>query len=246
MGQVGKGGQGGIRSGRAIRALISIHDVMPETLDSVEELLGMCEQRGLRKVTLLVVPGLAWSDSQLEMLRNWSMCGYQLAGHGWVHRCENIVGIEHRLHSWLISRNVAEHLSMTSAEIVDLIQRCAAWFEFVGLEHRGLYVPPAWALGRLSFQELNRLPFEMIEVLGGVLRTRTGLKRSLPLVGYEADTLFRRMFVSGFNWFNQADSRLRDRPLRISIHPFDHRLRLAGELERMLSSRLSPIYYDEL
>lgn len=227
-------------------SLVSIHDVMPETLESVAELLEICAQKGVWKVTLLVVPGLAWDDPQLETLREWQRSGYHLAGHGWVHRCEKISGFEHKLHSVLLSRNVAEHLAETSEGVVDLIQRCAGWFEQVGLNHCGLYVPPAWALGRLSGEQLRQLPFEMVEVLGGVLHTASGLKRRLPLVGFEADTIFRRLFVSGFNWLNIKDGRLRSRPLRVSIHPFDHRLRLARQLDEILSENLMPMYYDEL
>ena len=219
---------------------------MPETMHDVSELLEICRQHHVERITLLVVPGREWTDDQLEMLRRWSNEGCQLAGHGWVHRCESIRGLTHRLHSWLISRNVAEHLCLTSDQSVDLIQRCAGWFDQVGLPHCGLYVPPAWALQRLSISQLKQLPFAIVETLSGVVWTQSGLRRSLPLVGFEADTRFRQTFVGGFNRCNRLVSQQRGRPLRISIHPRDHRLRLADQLHCFLSMPMQAIYYDQL
>ena len=227
-------------------ALVSIHDVMPKTLPSVAKLIDTCLGSGIDKLTLLVVPGLEWQPHQIDQLRNWADQGHQLAGHGWVHRCDRIIGLKHRLHSLLISRSVAEHLSLSSDDSVRLIERCAAWLDDHRLPHDGLYVPPAWALGRLSREQLQSLPFTMIETLSGVAWTATGRKQKLPLVGFEADTLLRQYFVSGFNCLNRASSQWLRRPLRISIHPQDHLLRLAESLHSTLASGYQAMHYSEL
>lgn len=217
---------------------------MPATMRGVSELLSLCRQNGVDNVTLLVVPGLEWSEQQLDQLRCWVRNGYRLAGHGWVHRCETVRGWKHRLHSQLLSRNVAEHLSVTAEGSIELICRCHDWFERAGLQHCGLYVPPAWALQRLSAAQLKLLPFSMIETMRGVVWTQSAMKRSLPLVGFEADTSFRKFFVSGFNRCNLKCSQWVGRPLRISIHPQDHHLRLANQLERFLKMPMETMYYD--
>lgn len=219
---------------------------MPETLADVSELVTICREHDVGRITLLVVPGRDWSGRQLDVLRSWSEQGFQLAGHGWMHRCQSIRGFKHRLHSWLLSRDVAEHLSLTAGGSVQLIQRCADWFDDVGLGHCGLYVPPAWALQRLSLQQLRQVPFRLVETLSGVVWTQSGLRRSLPLVGFEADTGLRKGVVGIFNQCNRLYSQQRARPLRISIHPQDHRLRLARQLHRFLALPMEPIYYDQL
>ena len=53
------------------RALVSIHDVMPSTLDRVEQLLEIANGRGVSKLTLLATPGVGWAASDVDRLRRW-------------------------------------------------------------------------------------------------------------------------------------------------------------------------------
>ena len=103
-----------------LKALVSIHDVMPSTMDDVVDLLELCDQQGIVNVTLLVVPGLAWSPAQLTQLAAWYAEGRELAGHGWVHKCSRIKTLRHQLHSRVLSRDVAEHLSLSREEAMEL------------------------------------------------------------------------------------------------------------------------------
>ena len=91
-----------------IRALVSVHDVMPETLPQVERILTLLDAEGIAPVTLLVVPGTGWNNEGIERLRGYQARGCELAGHGWVHRVERITGFAHRVHSRVISRNSTE------------------------------------------------------------------------------------------------------------------------------------------
>lgn len=52
-----------------MRALVFIHDVMPETFDRVVELLAWLRLRAVGKITLLVGPGRSWSPREIELLR---------------------------------------------------------------------------------------------------------------------------------------------------------------------------------
>ena len=54
-----------------MKALISIHDVMPNTMTEVAEILEICFSLRIKRVTLLVVPGLDWQQEQVDQLRQW-------------------------------------------------------------------------------------------------------------------------------------------------------------------------------
>jgi predicted deacetylase len=216
-----------------IRTLVSVHDVMPETLHHVERILELLDTDGIMPATLLVVPGVDWSGADIERLRGFQSSGHELAGHGWIHRVDRIRGVRHRLHSALISRNVAEHLALDGPGIHRLITRCHAWFVDHALGDPALYCPPAWAMGRIPRSALASLPFKRYELLNGVLSAETGRVHPIPLTGYEADTAIRAPLIRAWNRINRrraADCGW----LRIGIHPRDLDLHLADDLRRDL------------
>ena len=231
-----------------LEALVSIHDVMPETRARVSEMLS---RLGLppQAVTLLVVPGREWTHSDLSWLRGLQQAGHPLAGHGWFHQCLPPKTLYHRVHSALLSRQVAEHLSYQGEGIVELVNRCHDWFADHDLEVSPLYVPPAWALGALSRVDYAALRFRYVETLTGILNTRTGRLTRLPLVGYEADNALRALFLTVFNGWNVARARGQHLPVRVGLHPFDLSLRLSSHIAVLLDqvdafrdySALSPV-----
>ncbi|MEM9303488.1 MAG: polysaccharide deacetylase family protein [Pseudomonadota bacterium] len=231
-------------TGRAARgALVSIHDVMPSTLDAVQELLDLSARHGVDRLTLLVVPGLDWSADQLDRLRRWQAEGHALAGHGWAHRPKHIRGWKHRLHSLFISRDCAEHLALEGTEIAALMIACRDWFERHALGAPALYVPPAWALGPISRAALRETGFTRVETTGGLIDVATGRFRFVPLVGFEARDAWQVPVLAVNNWFNRL---VAGRGwLRVAIHPDDHRLPLAGGLERALAAVSRARLYDE-
>ncbi len=226
-----------------MRALLSIHDVMPETLERVEAILDFCARQGIPPLTLLVVPGRDWQPAALARLHELAERGHTLAAHGWHHRIPRFGGLYHRLHAAVISRNVAEHLALDPEDVLALMQRSHQWFIDHGLPAPSLYVPPAWALGRLPADGLERLPYRQIEVTRGLLEVATGRLHPLPLVGFEADTPTRALALRTFNAVQRRRARHGRRPLRIGIHPDDFQLGLADSLERLLQSPLEFIPY---
>ncbi|HSM28525.1 MAG TPA: polysaccharide deacetylase family protein [Thioalkalivibrio sp.] len=216
------------------RVILSIHDVMPESMDRVEAILAFCAAQGIPPMTLLVVPGRLWQAAQLRRLRSLADQGYTLAAHGWSHRIERFGGIHHRLHAALISRHAGEHLALTGEGVVDLMHRAHGWFADNELPPPDLYVPPAWALGRLPAQAARELPYTRIEVLRGVLAPASGQVEALPLVGFEADTWVRAQWLRGWNRWQLALGRRTGRPVRIGIHPEDFELRLGEALRALL------------
>ncbi|GAA5134100.1 polysaccharide deacetylase family protein [Alloalcanivorax gelatiniphagus] len=214
----------------SLSGLVSIHDVMPETREPVAALLDHLAAVPPDQVTLLVVPGKDWSDQDLDWLRDLAARGYPLAGHGWRHRCDPPRSLHHRLHSAFISRDVAEHLSLDGAGIAMLIRDCHRWFVEHGLTPSPLYVPPAWALGAIDRHALAALPFRYFETLGGVYDARERRFHRLPLVGFEADNLWRAASLALFNQWNLGMARALGRPVRVSIHPRDLSLKLGGQV----------------
>jgi predicted deacetylase len=152
-----------------MKSIISIHDVMPETMDRVLKLIEWLEALEVPPSTLLVVPGKDWTEAQIKQLDSLSKKGYTLAAHGWRHKTRPR-RIYHRLHSLILSRDVAEHLDLSSTEILDLIQRSKAWFLEHNLPAPDLYVPPAWALGPIRKKELSKATYQQIETTLGVIQ----------------------------------------------------------------------------
>ncbi len=212
-------------SSPALSAIVSIHDVMPETRRQVIQMLESLSQHAphlhASDITLLIVPGRQWSRADLQWLRQLAAAGHPLAGHGWLHQATATRSWTHRLHSLLLSRNAAEHLSQSSHYLQQMIGNCFHWFYQRGLPRPQLYVPPAWAVGDLSLTQWKALPFEQVETLSGVTNLASGQRLRLPLAGYEADTRLRALLLRLFNYFNKVRARRSGKPLRIGLHPFD-------------------------
>lgn len=215
-------------------AVVSVHDVAPETMSDVLRIVERLDGIGAPPATLLVIPGREWTDRALSRLRALARKGHPLAGHGWSHRAAAPGSVRHRLHALIISRDQAEHLSRPTAELAERVEKCHAWFGERDLEVGDLYVPPAWALGALEPEDLRRLPFRWYETLTGILDGRTGRLKRLPLVGFEADTPPRKAALRMSNAVNLEIARAWERPLRVSLHPSDLDLLLAGDVERLL------------
>lgn len=207
-------------------AVVSVHDVGPATLDAVGRLLERIRPVVGHRVALLVVPGLPWTPGDVDRLKRWQADGLELAGHGWVHHGPPRSPY-HRLHGWVLSRDQAEHLSRSGSEIEALMSAGVEWFRTRGLGTPELYVPPAWALGRISREALRRLPYRWIEVLRGFVDVESHTTHRCPLIGFEADTRFRHTALTLFNAASIAWARARRLPLRIGFHPEDLDLRLA-------------------
>lgn len=231
---------------KKIPGIISVHDVMPQTISPVREIIeNHLASFAPAHIQLLVVPGLDWSASDIDQLRAWSDQGYELAGHGWCHEVSAINGVYHHLHSRLISRRAAEHLSQTRAELTALVSRNYRWFEAHQLPAPMLYVPPAWALGRLTIQDVHKAGFQYLETTKGLCHLPTKDWRRLPLSGFEADVRWRKFILNSWNQFNARWAKP-DRPLRVSIHPFDLSYHLSDQLREYLSERIDAIYYPSL
>ena len=221
--------------------LISIHDVMPSNLSKIDKIItNLNNNHNIKQITLLIVPGLKWNENQISKLNNLAKQGHELAGHGWIHKTNQINTLYHKCHSKLISRDVAEHLSMNKEDILRLLENCYNWFKSSNLPIPNLYVPPAWAIGNLNNNDFKKTKFKMFETLNGIYFKDKFY--NLPLLGYEADTLFRKTAVRISNFSNKLISKLLNLPIRLSIHPNDFELLVAKDLINDL--KLNAIFWS--
>jgi len=224
--------------------LISIHDVMPDNLARVHSFLQQLSRFPSRDICLLVVPGCRWQSGQIDQLRTWQEQGYELAGHGWRHQAGHISGVYHRLHSQLLSRDVAEHLCLSTQQIALLIQRSYDWFIANDLKPPVLYVPPAWALGNIGHEDLEALPYQYYETLSGFLDVSNHQHCRCPLIGFEARSRWQGVLLSLFNQINIVSARAY-RPTRISLHPHDREYYLGHMIDSVLSSVQRTFNYQQ-
>jgi predicted deacetylase len=218
------------------KLLISVNDVMPETLPAVRDIVERLERKGRGPVTLLVVPGRDWRTAELDELRRWQERGHELAGHGWSRSGPPSRGLWQRLPRPLApSRQQAEHLVLDGAGIVRLIRRCRSWFDQHGLAAPKLYVPPARAMGRVHRLDIRALGFRFFEYAGGYYDARIGVFQRVPMLGFEADGALRALLARGLNRYAVTASH-RYGWLRVAVHPGDPERRLATDLGAVIDA----------
>lgn len=226
-------------------ALVSIHDVMPHNLNKIDHCLSQLRRNHIEHCYLLVVPGLAWDASSIAQLRGYVAEGHTLVAHGWVHKASNISTTFHRLHSLLISKDVAEHLSWSKPDTISNMRRSSTWFGDNQLPIPNFYVPPAWALGKLGMKELSKTGFRYVETTTGVFDLSQQKMYLLPLVGYEECSVLSSMALTVSNAFNRGLSAVfPDRTLRVAIHPDDFELGLSKSLQNILT-RIKPVSIEQ-
>ena len=231
-----------------MKALVSIHDVMPETFNKVLQIIKWLKEKGVPPCALLVVPGKNWNEDMISQLRALTREGYPLVAHGWFHKTKP-KRLFHKLHSLILSRDVAEHLDLDSSGIIELMNRAHNWFPENNLRSPKLYVPPAWALGFLNQSALSETPYEMVEITRGVLNLKGEQSPkliTLPVTGYEADNATRTLFLRIWNQLQEKHARFHKTPLRISIHPNDLNLNIADQLEAQIDRADSFIQYQDI
>jgi hypothetical protein len=208
---------------------------MPSTLPETCNILNLLEKRGLKQATLLVVPGKKWVGKEIDMLHDFQNQGHELAGHGWAHCVQRRKTLYHQLHGLFLSRRVAEHLSLSEKEIFRLVKKCYNWFVDHDLNPPSLYVPPAWAMGNIHRDRLASLPFTRYEYPSGVYDTTENRFRQMALLGYEADTHWRRQALRFNNMINMQYAKW-VRICRVAIHPYDLNLPMRSDLEHLLTT----------
>ncbi len=227
-----------------MKAYISIHDVSPSNLNNIENIIFRLSDRfNINKISILVIPGLNWNNKQINKLKTLQKKGVQIVAHGWLHKTKNIKTLYHKLHSLIISDRCAEHLSQSRQDINIIISNSYNWFIENGFQKPTLYVPPAWALGKIKRDDLKNLQFTYYECTTGLIHNNK--YHFLPLIGFEekfwCKSLLRRFFNS-FNFILASFTGI----IRIAIHPNDFNLYLKNDLEKYLKICTETIFLNEL
>ena len=215
-------------------------------MDACTSIMDRLAAADIRPVCVLIIPSGDWTAAHLATLRAWQAAGDVLAAHGWAHVAPPPRTLHHRLHSLLFSRDAAEHLSRTNADLHRIVDAGLQWFAEAGLQPPRLYVPPAWALGDYALSEFDAAPFDFVETLTGIYSVRSKHMTRLPLVGFEADTAIRAWTLRALNAANRILARITGRPLRVAIHPNDLHLRLSDDVQRLLRHRQAVVPLQSL
>jgi len=224
---------------------ISIHDVSPKNLDKIIFIINhLNKKHNIKKITLLVIPGLDWNDEQIAIFKEWENNeNIELASHGWIHESSPIKNIYHYLHSKLISDDCAEHLSLSKSSIIKLMNNSYSWFVDKGLTPPTLYVPPAWALGNINKKDLLKVPFSEVETTSGVYINNKFI--FIPLIGFETKNYFRFIIVKISNFINYLLYHIFGL-IRIAIHPNDFKLLLRKDIDKYLSEVTTSFQFNEI
>ncbi len=165
--------------------------------------------------------------------------GLQIAAHGWTHRATTKKTLFHKLHSLFISNNCAEHLSLKTEDIKCIINKSYNWFIENEFQKPTLYVPPAWALGKITKKELSKFPFSHYECTTGLICKRK--YRFIPLIGFEEKNIIKAYFRQFFNKINYMFA-LYTGYIRVAIHPNDFQLHLKDDIKKYLPKKNSNLF----
>ena len=213
-------------------------------MNNIENIIQILKnQFNIYKICILVIPGLEWKKGQIKKLRIWQYDGIEIAAHGWNHKAGPTKSLYHRIHSTIMSADCAEHLSKDSKKIFDMMKNSYDWFKQNGLQIPRLYVPPAWALGKIKIDDLSRLNFTHYECTTGVICNKK--YRFVPLLGFEERTLLKALIRRFFNSLNYLMA-LFTGIIRIAIHPDDFNLYLKKDVFKYLSKSGNSILLHEL
>ena len=227
-----------------MKSYISIHDVAPHNLNDIKNIICTLENEfGINKICLLVIPGLNWNKQQIQSLQKWQNDGIEIAAHGWIHQAEKNKSFYHRIHSLVMSADSAEHLSKKRQDVYNMMKKSYSWFINNGFQKPLLYVPPAWALGKITKKDLNRMAFTYYECTTGMIHNQKYY--FLPLLGFEERTLIKASFRRFFNKFNYWIACFTGL-IRIAIHPNDFRLYMKEDITKYLSRSDEAIFLHEL
>ena len=116
-----------------------------------------------------MIPGLDWNHHQIKKLKSWQTKGIEIAAHGWNHQAEINKTFYHKIHSKVMSANSAEHLSKNRQDVFEIMKNSYNWFIRNGFQKPLLYVPPAWALGNITREDLLKLGFTHYECTTGII-----------------------------------------------------------------------------
>ncbi|MEZ5079512.1 MAG: DUF2334 domain-containing protein [Thermoleophilia bacterium] len=222
-------------------AIISIHDVAPDTLSACEQLRDVVQTAmDDAPVSLLVVPNYhgdgSWPDRAAARLRELQSVGDEVVLHGWEHRDAT-------------GRDGAEFFrSMTVATAADLLRRGRCLLQGLGLPATG-FIAPAYAHPPCLHRALADAGFDWWATRG-VLHIGARHQQCLPSVGLGASTPLKRRLSPSVA--RAAAVLYRRAPvIRLDLHPADLQHPRLGRavgllVERVFGSGREPVRHVDV
>jgi predicted deacetylase len=208
--------------------VVSVHDVAPSTQVTVDKVISEFTRRGIRVLSLLVVPdyhhqGAAMKNQPfVSWLRDLESQGHEIVIHGYFHERPPRPGetMRDKFVTQVYTQNEGEFYDLGYDEAFRRIKTARDEFHAAGLKPRG-FVAPAWLLGREGELAARDAEMEYTTRLRTVRDLRSGKTFATRSLVYSVQNDWRR--ATSLIW-NAALARfLKMNPLlRLSVHPADY------------------------
>jgi predicted deacetylase len=252
----------GARHGHANRRIaVALHDVEPATFERCSLLREWLEDRGVDRVTLLVIPARDLhplgerSPAMIDWLAARRRAGDSIAQHGFQHEQLRRGAWSQRMLTPARSRRAAEFIGLDGAETRRAVE--AGWrvLKLAGIEPDG-FVAPAYAYTRAlrgalasdgTFSSKFRWWAGLLQLHAAPGDGAAPRRMLTPAWGLASKGLTRRVFSPAFI---RAGALLSGETLRLDLHPQDlEHPRHVAMLEQVLDrtrTRRRAITYNEL
>ena len=228
---------------------VALHDVEPRTFARSREIRDWLHERGVDRVTLLVIPAAdlhpigARAPGLAAWLRAQAACGDAIAQHGFVHKATGQATFPRSVLAAWQGGPAAEFPGLSLEDATRRVQTGRRCLNEIELDPRG-FVAPGYAYTR-PLRRLLAETFEWFADLWSVRRGSDAPLRSRALC-LGSSTPFKRALSPAIV---RASALGPAEVMRVDIHPadFDHRGHVAT-LEALLArgSGRTAVTYDEL
>ena len=226
--------------------VVSIHDIAPSTLKTVEQIVSDLSRRGVTHCSLLAVPnyhhaGSALADRELGIwLRELEGRGHEIVIHGYFHdrpRRGNETARE-KFMTRFYTDDEGEFFDLSYDEALRRIARGREEFVSLGLAPRG-FIAPAWLLSSEGERAAKDAGMEYTTRLGSVRDLIHGETFAARSIVYSVRNQWRR--TASLAWNAALVLAAKQRPLiRLSIHPPDYtHAEIWNQILRFLDQLLS-------
>ncbi len=224
---------------------VSIHDISPAREDEARALLQLCEECGVRRGTLLVVPDFHGQHplncrlSLVSWLQKLAGAGWEIALHGCEHRMPEAAHLtfRQRLITHHYTDREGEFYLLKGSDAYARIARGLQIMRMCGLEPDG-FVAPAWLMNQETLPVLEQFPFTFATSLGHLFDLKRRLRYFLPVKAYSSRSPGRVLVSAAYcNLSRPLWQRL---PLiRLALHPSDLHSPLIARTAKNLLGQLA-------
>ena len=231
--------------------IVSLHDLHPGSLTSIQEQVDFVAGLGIPNVSILAVPyfhhqkRLKDHGRTLDFLDQRQKLGDDLVIHGFYHdRADLAPGS----FFWtrLYTANEAEFLDLSDGEVQHRIDMARQLWEARGWSVKG-FIAPAWLMPKSQDLLLKRMGFTYTTRLGGIHLLRKNEEVQSQSLCYSTRAAWRR--EASLLWNPWLARRLKNAGvLRLSMHPDDLkypriREQIKETLEMALAAGYQPVTY---